>query len=54
MIPRGQHFAVLTGVLIGIVASAAVGIVLLRLRPVAESEETEEMEADAAGVPGLA
>ena len=54
VIPRGQHFAVLTGVLIGIVASAAVGIVLLRLRPVAESEETEEMEADAAGVPGLA
>lgn len=54
VIPRGQHFAVLTGVLIGAVASAAVGIVLLRLRPVQESEEAEEMEADAAGVPGLA
>ncbi len=54
VIPRGQHFAVLTGVLIGVVAAAAVGIVLLRLRPVQESEEAEEMEADAAGVPGLA
>lgn len=54
VIPRGQHFAVLTGVLIGAVAAAAVGIVLLRFRPVQETEETEEMEADAAGVPGLA
>lgn len=54
VIPRGQHFAVLTGVLIGAAVSAAVGIVLLRVRPVAESDEVEAMEADAAGVPGLA
>jgi PTS system mannitol-specific IIC component len=54
VIPRGQHFAVLTGVLIGAVVAAVVGIVLLRFRPVQETDETEAMEADAAGVPGLA
>lgn len=54
VIPKGQHFAVLTGVLIGAAVAAAVGMFLLRVRPVTESEETEEMEADAAGVPGLA
>lgn len=54
VIPRGQHFAVLTGVLIGTVAAAAVGILLLRLRPVKEEETEDEMEAGAAGVPGLA
>lgn len=54
VIPRGQHFAVLTGVLIGTVVSFAVGAVLLRWRPVQESEEVEAMEMEAAGVPGLA
>jgi PTS system mannitol-specific IIC component len=54
VIPRGQHFAVLTGVLLGAVAAAAIGIVILRLRPVAEEEEEEDMEMDSAGVPGLA
>ena len=54
VIPRGQHFSVLTGVLIGAAVAAAVGMLLLRVRPVQESEETEAMEADAAGVPGLA
>ncbi len=54
VIPLGQHFSVLVGVLIGAIAAAAVGILLLRIRPVQETEETEEMEADAAGVPGLA
>lgn len=54
VIPRGQHFAVLTGVLIGIVVSAAVGVVILRFRPVREEEMEEEMEAGTAGVPGLA
>lgn len=54
VIPKGQHFAVLTGVLIGAVASFAVGAFLLRIRPVKESDEVAEMEADAAGVPGLA
>ena len=54
VIPKGQHFAVLTGVLIGAAASFAVGAFLLKVRPVKETEETAEMEADAAGVPGLA
>ncbi|GAB4273828.1 MAG: hypothetical protein Kow0080_21720 [Candidatus Promineifilaceae bacterium] len=53
VIPRGQHFAVLTGVLIGAVVSFAVGTFILRVRPVKETEEVEEMEAEAAGVPGL-
>jgi mannitol PTS system EIICBA or EIICB component len=39
--PPGQHFAVLTGVLIGAVVSAVVGIFILRIRPVPE-EKTEE------------
>lgn len=54
VIPRGEHFAVLTGVLLGAVAAAAAGIVILRLRPVAEEEEEEEVDMDTAGVPGLA
>lgn len=54
VIPKGQHFAVLTGVLIGAAVSAAVGMFILRVRPVKESDEVEEMEAEAAGVPGLA
>ena len=54
VIPRGQHFAVLTGVAIGAVVSFVVGAVILRWRPVRESEEVEEMELEAAGVPGLA
>jgi PTS system mannitol-specific IIC component len=41
VIPPGQHFAVLTGVLIGAVVSAAVGILLLRVNPVPE-EKAEE------------
>jgi len=41
VIPKGQHFAVLTGVLLGAVVSALVGSFILRVRPVAE-EKTEE------------
>lgn len=39
--PPGQHFAVLTGVLIGAVVAALVGIFILRVRPVPE-EKAEE------------
>jgi len=52
VIPKGQHFAVLTGVLIGAAVSAAVGIFLLKVRPVRETEDEEEA-APAAAVPGL-
>jgi len=41
VIPRGQHFAVLTGVLIGAVVSAIVGSLLLRVRPVPEEPSGE-------------
>jgi PTS system mannitol-specific IIC component len=53
VIPPGQHFQVLTGVLIGAVASALVGILILRVNPVKESE-TEEEAATVGAVPGLA
>ncbi|RMG94609.1 MAG: PTS mannitol transporter subunit IICB [Chloroflexi bacterium] len=54
VIPRGQHFPVLAGVAIGAAVSFVVGTFILRVRPVRETEEVEEMEAEAAGVPGLA
>jgi len=54
VIPKGQHFPVLTGVLIGTVVSFVAGAFILRVRPVPESEEVEELEIEAAGVPGLA
>jgi PTS system mannitol-specific IIC component len=54
VIPRGQHFAVLTGVLLGAVAAAIVGVLILRFRPVAEEEEEEDMDMDSSAVPGLA
>jgi PTS system mannitol-specific IIC component len=52
VIPRGQHFPVLMGVLIGAVVTFLVGSLILRIRPVPEKEETEEEEV-AAAVPGL-
>jgi len=42
MTPKGQHFPVLMGVLIGAVASFLVGSVILKRFPVKETEETEE------------
>ena len=51
VIPPGQHFQVLTGVLIGAVVSFLVGSFILRVRPVRE-EGTEEAAAPVA-VPGL-
>jgi PTS system mannitol-specific IIC component len=53
VIPPGQHFAVLTGVLIGAVVSATVGVFILRLNPVKE-EVSEEETATVGAVPGLA
>ena len=51
--PPGQYFQVLTGVLIGTVVSAAVGIFILRVNPVKESENEEEATATIGAVPGL-
>ncbi len=54
VIPRGQHFAVLTGVLIGAVVSFLVGAFILRVRPVREEEDEEEVATSgASAVPGL-
>ena len=53
VIPPGQHFQVLTGVLIGAVVSAAVGILILRVYPVKEDEGEEEVAGTVSAVPGL-
>ena len=50
--PKGQHFAVLTGVLIGAVVSFLVGAFILKVRPVRE-EEAEEGAGGGMAVPGL-
>ncbi len=52
VIPAGQHFQVLTGVLIGAVVSFLVGAFILRINPVKETGE-EETTAAAGAVPGL-
>ncbi|MDR3576687.1 MAG: PTS mannitol transporter subunit IICB [Anaerolineaceae bacterium] len=54
VIPPGQHLPVLTGVLIGTVASALVGTFILKVNPVPEKEEEEGATTVAIGtVPGL-
>ena len=53
VIPPGQHFQVLTGVLIGAVVTAVVGVVILRLNPVKEDASEEETNAVVGAVPGL-
>jgi PTS system mannitol-specific IIC component len=53
VIPPGQHFAVLTGVLIGAVVSALVGMLILRVNPVKETEEEQELAGTVSAVPGL-
>ncbi|MEW6405212.1 MAG: PTS mannitol transporter subunit IICB [Chloroflexota bacterium] len=52
VIPPGQHFQVLTGVLIGTVVSALVGVLVLRVNPVKE-QASEEEAATVVAVPGL-
>lgn len=52
VIPPGQHFQVLTGVLIGAVVSFLVGAFILRVNPVKEVESEEEAAA-AGAIPGL-
>ena len=53
VIPPGQHFQVLTGVLIGAVVAATVGIFVLRVNPVKEVEGEEEGTVMTEAVPGL-
>jgi PTS system mannitol-specific IIC component len=54
VIPKGQHFAVLTGVLIGAAVSCLVGIFILKVRPVRVEEVEPSVDgADLAAVPGL-
>ena len=52
VIPKGEHFAVLTGVLIGAVVSFLVGALILKVAPSKNKEDIEEVE-DTAAVPGL-
>jgi len=52
--PRGQHFAVLMGVLLGAVASFVVGWFILKVRPVKEVVDEAEVEEESEAVPGLA
>lgn len=54
VIPRGQHFAVLTGVLIGAVVAFLVGSFILRIRPVQATDEVEDADTGMSSVPGLA
>ena len=51
MTPKGWHFQVLMGVLLGAVGSFLVGWLLLRAFPVKEEEEGDEEELE--GIPGL-
>ena len=52
VIPPGQHFQVLTGVLIGAVVSFLVGAFILKARPVPETDE-DLSAAPLVAVPGL-
>jgi len=53
VIPPGQHFQVLTGVLIGAVVSFFVGALILRVNPVRAETGEEEATATVGAVPGL-
>lgn len=53
VIPKGQHFAVLSGIAIGTVVSFVVGSIILKLRPIKEEEAEEESGSVSEGVPGL-
>jgi PTS system mannitol-specific IIC component len=53
VIPRGQHFPVLGGVLVGAVVAFLVGTFILKVRPVKEEAEEDEVEGETEAVPGL-
>lgn len=54
VIPRGQHFPVLGGVTLAIIASFVAGVVILRAFPVKEEEHEEVEDTSTASVPGVA
>jgi mannitol PTS system EIICBA or EIICB component len=54
VIPRGEHFAVLGGVVIGIVGSFLAGSLILRLFPVRSGAEDESEETVSEGTPATA
>lgn len=55
VIPKGQHFVVLTGVAIATVTAFLVGTLILKVRPVRKEDEDEDADvAVGGGVPGLA
>ncbi len=51
--PPGQYFGVLSGVALGAIVAAVVGIAVLRFRPVAIGDADEEEIDDVGYVPGL-
>jgi PTS system mannitol-specific IIC component len=53
MTPRGWHFQVLTGVLLGAVGTFLVGWLLLKRFPVKDVTEEEEEEEELGGLPGM-
>lgn len=53
MTPKGWHFQVLMGVLIGAVGSFLVGWLLLKRFPVKDISEEEVAEEDLSGIPGM-
>jgi PTS system mannitol-specific IIC component len=53
VIPPGQHFQVLGGVVIGTVVSFLVGSLILRVNPVREEKAEEETASVVSAVPGL-
>lgn len=55
VIPRGQHFAVLGGVFLSVVAAFLVGSIVLRAYPAKDiGEEDDDVEEESLGIPGLA
>ncbi len=54
VMPKGQHFVVLTGIAIGAIVSCIVGTIILKVRPIADEVGDKEASYDTgSGVPGL-
>ncbi len=53
VIPRGDHFAVLGGVVVGIIGSFLAGSLILRLFPVREAETEADEQMDAEPIPAV-